>query len=156
MISAPVDLASNTDIAVAAGGLTISGDVSGGGSLTKSGGGVLTLSGANSDAGGTTVLAGKLIVSGPDSLADGSSLIVGNPNYFAVITPATSAASNRAPSAAPVTRAPAVAPAPAVRAALAAKWPMPALAANAWNGPDEGPFADTNSRACEAVFADYT
>ena len=84
---------SDTSFAVASGSsLAVSGDISGNGSLTESGGGVLTLSGANSDAGGTTVLSGKLIVMYADSLADGSSLTVGNPSYFAVVTPSSSTA----------------------------------------------------------------
>ena len=58
--------------------LTLSGDISGAGPITKSGPGLLILSGSNSYAGGTTVTAGTLEVLGSSALADGSSLTVGS------------------------------------------------------------------------------
>ena len=167
---------SDTSFAVASGSsLAVSGDISGNGSLTESGGGVLTLSGANSDAGGTTVLSGKLIVMYADSLADGSSLTVGNPSYFAAVTPSTSTAAAPAstqpatpaalpatPPAAPKRAAAAhvlsdVARAPAVsaRAASAAVWLVPGFAANAGTGPNGGAFADIAARARDAIFFEY-
>ena len=61
--------------------------ISGSGSLTLAGG-MLTLSGSNSYNGGTYVENGTLIVTNHASIADGTSLIVGNGAYFAPLTPA--------------------------------------------------------------------
>ena len=60
-ISAPVALASNTVASVAsASGLTVSGAISGTGSLTKSGAGSLDLDSANTYSGGTAITAGSV------------------------------------------------------------------------------------------------
>jgi autotransporter-associated beta strand protein len=55
-----------------------SGDIS----LTKVGAGTLVLSGSNNFTGGTTVINGKLVVTSPAGLANGSNLLVGNPALF--------------------------------------------------------------------------
>jgi autotransporter-associated beta strand protein len=175
-ISAPVGLLSNTSFSIAAGSsLTVSGDISGDGSLTESGGGVLRLTGANSDAGGTTVLSGKLIVIGADSLADGSSLMIGNPNYFTAVTPAASTTAAAAsvqptsPAVSPATPPPApkhaaaarvlghaAAATPAwLRAASAAAWLVPSFAANAGVGPIGGTVDDYTGRARDMIFFEY-
>jgi autotransporter-associated beta strand protein len=70
-ISANIALANATEVQTAAGtNLTISGGISGAGSLTKSGSGNLTLSGSNSLSGATTLSAGRLAVNGtlPNSI----------------------------------------------------------------------------------------
>ncbi len=62
---------------VASGGaLNVSGSLSGGGGLTKTGGGVLNLSGTNTYTGPTTVSQGELTVSGGDAINDTSALIM--------------------------------------------------------------------------------
>jgi autotransporter-associated beta strand protein len=75
-------------------------DLNGGGSLTKVGTGTLALSGTNTYLGGTTVAAGKLIVSNNAGLADGSSLTVGNASLFAPVIP-NPATSGITPSSVP-------------------------------------------------------
>jgi fibronectin-binding autotransporter adhesin len=80
------------DVAAGTGGdsALISGDIIdsfGGASLTKTGAGTLILSGSNSYQGGTIVDAGTLIVDSPASLADGSSLTVGQ-GAAAIFSPA--------------------------------------------------------------------
>ena len=62
----------STGIGVDAGILTIARTISGTGGLVKTGSGRLVLAGANSYAGGTTLLAGKLEASSAASLASGS------------------------------------------------------------------------------------
>jgi len=57
--------------------LTLSGNLSGAGPITKTGNGLLILSGNNSYSDGTIVEAGTLKVTAADSLPDGSSLTVG-------------------------------------------------------------------------------
>ena len=79
-ISAGVTLNSNTDMIISGTNslLTLGGSLSGPGKLTMSGSGKLILSGtANTFSGGTSVLGGKLILTNPDALEDGSSLSVG-------------------------------------------------------------------------------
>jgi autotransporter-associated beta strand protein len=79
MIAAPLMLTSAADFAVAAASqLLISKPISGSGaSLNLTGPGTLTVSAANNYTGGTTVLAGSLVVTTPDGLPSGSSLTVG-------------------------------------------------------------------------------
>ncbi len=63
-----------------AGGMTItdSGSISGAGmALTKVGSGTLVLSGSNTYSGGTYVTGGKLVVTAPDAILDGSNLYLG-------------------------------------------------------------------------------
>jgi len=57
--------------------LTLSGNLSGAGPLTKSGAGLLILSGSNSYGGGTIVAAGTLMLTGNSALPAGTSLTVG-------------------------------------------------------------------------------
>ena len=93
-IGAPLDLASNTSFAIAAGsGLALNDDISGSGSLTKTGPGTLVLANSNGYSGGVSVLAGKVVVNYANSLADGSNLIVGDASLFARATGANSNAS---------------------------------------------------------------
>ena len=88
------DLASNTSFAIAAGsGLALNDDISGSGSLTKTGPGTLVLANSNGYSGGVSVLAGKVVVDYANSLADGSNLIVGDASLFARATGANSNAS---------------------------------------------------------------
>ena len=81
-------------IALAVGGngnsTTFSGEITGGGSLIKTGTGTLVLSGADSYTGGTSVDAGTLIVPNADGLADGSSLTIGAGGTF-IFDPMTGA-----------------------------------------------------------------
>jgi autotransporter-associated beta strand protein len=108
-ITAPLVLASNTNFNESASTrLTIGGNTSGGGSLTKSGAGIVELSGANNFTGGTIVQAGKLLVDNPNSLPDGGSLTIGVSSYFSAPTVASSAAVMAAPPASPATSAAAV------------------------------------------------
>ena len=82
-ISAPVSLAANVTLAGSGGGpVSISGVISGGGSLTKNSSGLLTISGPNSYSGGTTVNSGSLSLGGT-----GNSLLGTGP--VAVNSPAT-------------------------------------------------------------------
>ena len=64
------------------GSQTASYRISGSGSLTKVGQGMLTLSGTNSYTGSTIVEAGALIAGSPVTIADGTSLTVGDPSMF--------------------------------------------------------------------------
>jgi autotransporter-associated beta strand protein len=106
-ISANVTLASNTDMVVTGTGdlLTLGGEVSGPGGLIKSGSGRLILSGTdNIFSGGTTILSGKLIVTNPGGLADGSNLSVGaNTGLFreAIVPGATSTTAGPVTTAVP-------------------------------------------------------
>jgi autotransporter-associated beta strand protein len=54
--------------------ITLSGIVTGAGALTKTGGGVLELTAANDFSGGTTVTAGRLLLSGSGSINDSSGI----------------------------------------------------------------------------------
>jgi autotransporter-associated beta strand protein len=87
-ISAPLNLAGNADIALAAGTqLTISGNISenpvnSGFSLTLNGAGTLILSGTDGYGGGTSVEAGTLYATSPSALLCGSSLTVGASGAF--------------------------------------------------------------------------
>jgi autotransporter-associated beta strand protein len=98
-IAAPLILASNTTFAISSGSLGLTGNVSGAGSLTKTGAGTLVLANTNRYGTGVAVSSGKLVVINASSLADRSSLVVGNANYFAAAAPATSAAAASAPTA---------------------------------------------------------
>ncbi len=66
--------------------LTLGGSLSGNGGLVKIGAGALVLTGTN-NYGGTTVEDGALIVTNNEALADGSSLVVGNPSRFGIVSP---------------------------------------------------------------------
>jgi autotransporter-associated beta strand protein len=106
-IAADLTLNSPTDMIVSGSGdlLALGGAVGGSGGLIKSGSGRLILSGAaNTFSGGTTVLQGKLIVTNPGALADGSNLSVGAETGMfpaAVVPGATSAIASPAPTAVP-------------------------------------------------------
>ncbi len=77
-ISAPVALSGSETWTISGSGtLTDSGPISGAATLIKSGSGRLVLSGSNSYSGGADVLAGRLIVTSPAALRDGSNLSVG-------------------------------------------------------------------------------
>jgi fibronectin-binding autotransporter adhesin len=67
---------------------TFSGEITGGGSLTKMGEGTLLLSGSDTYSGGTNVGGGTLIVTNNEGLTDGSSVSVGNASLFAAAVPA--------------------------------------------------------------------
>ncbi len=89
-INTPLVLAGNTEFDESTGTmLTVGGNISGGGSLTKSGAGVVELSGANTFGGGAIVVGGKLIVDNPNSLPDGGSLTIGSSGYFSAPTVAS-------------------------------------------------------------------
>jgi autotransporter-associated beta strand protein len=62
--------------------LTVNGALSGFGGLTKSGTGTLVLSGTNNYQGGTVVTSGRLLVTAPYALPDGTNLTVGNASLF--------------------------------------------------------------------------
>jgi autotransporter-associated beta strand protein len=112
-IASALALATATDISPQAGStLAISGNASGSGSITKLGAGKLVLSGTDTYQGGTTVLAGKLIVDESYSLANDSRLTVGNAALFGQPIPADEGAASTA-TAAPV-------PEPGTLASLAA------------------------------------
>lgn len=57
--------------------ITLSGTISGGASVTKSGGGTLTLNGANSYTGNTTIGGGPLALGNPSALPKGTALTLG-------------------------------------------------------------------------------
>jgi autotransporter-associated beta strand protein len=128
-ISANVVLNSNSDVVVSGTGdlLTLGGEVNGSGGLIKSGIGRLIVSGTgNTFSGGTTVLSGKLIVTNPGGLADGSNLSVGaNTGLFqeAAVPGATGAFASPATTAVPepatLVLVVAVLVAPALRATFA-------------------------------------
>ena len=84
-ISAALALASNVTVVPAAGSqLTLSGGISGAGTLTVDTQGTVVLTGTNSYTGGTTVSAGKLILTSSSTIAANSSLMVGaNLSLFA-------------------------------------------------------------------------
>jgi autotransporter-associated beta strand protein len=64
--------------------ITVGGSISGAGmALVKTGSGTLTLSGTNTYQGGTVVGDGTLILTNNEAIADGTSLIVGDPSAFA-------------------------------------------------------------------------
>lgn len=71
--SGPVTLAGDASVDLSGQAKTISGAVSGGGALTKTGGNTLTLSGDNSYTGDTTLAAGTLVLTKP-FLADASAV----------------------------------------------------------------------------------
>ena len=87
-IASAATLATSVGVAPQAGStLAISGIVGGSGGLVLNGPGTLLLSGSNSYTGGTAVLDGKLIAAESYSLADGSSLTVGDASLFAPVFP---------------------------------------------------------------------
>jgi autotransporter-associated beta strand protein len=71
-ISTAVQLQSNTSIGITAGALTMSGVISGGGSLTKTGGGTLTLGNANTFTGGVVASGGTILATNADALSSGA------------------------------------------------------------------------------------
>ena len=82
-ITGPLALASNVTLLPAASPpLTISGPISGTGSLTVGNAGTVVLSGANSYTGGTTVAAGTLVVTQSSAIAASTSLTVGAGGVF--------------------------------------------------------------------------
>ncbi len=100
-IAAPIDLADNLDVSLAAGStLTIGGNIkqnSPGLSLTLSAAGTLVLAGSNNLSGGIIVTAGTLRLTSPEAVADGSSLNIygagpSGLNPFAAAAPAVSSA----------------------------------------------------------------
>ncbi len=117
-IAANITLHSNTDMIVSGTGdlLTLGGSLNGSGGLIKSGSGRLILSGTdNTYGGGTTILGGKLIVTNPGALEDGSNLSVGvNTSLF---TETIASGSTVAPTA---EAAPATVPEPATTELIAA------------------------------------
>ncbi len=91
-ISAAMMLGENLTVSPPAGGaMTLSGDISGTGSLIDSGDGQLILSGSNSYTGGTAVDAGTLYVTNPAALPTGTALTVGAGGTM-VFDPAAAAA----------------------------------------------------------------
>jgi MYXO-CTERM domain-containing protein len=76
-VSVDAALASNLAVSVAAGSLSVTGVVSGTGSLTKSGNGLLTLAGANTFSGGATVTAGKLTLGAASALGTAAATVTG-------------------------------------------------------------------------------
>jgi autotransporter-associated beta strand protein len=82
-IALPLALTGNNcTLDAAAGNLQISGDISQGGGIVKTGAGTAVLSGTNTYAGSTTVLEGTLQVPSSDALAPGTALIVGSGAEF--------------------------------------------------------------------------
>ena len=77
-LSGTVAMGANTIVGVSGTGLTLSGTVSGGFDLTKSGSGSLTLSGTNSYTGTTTVGGGTLVVTGTLNGSGAGAVTVGN------------------------------------------------------------------------------
>jgi autotransporter-associated beta strand protein len=86
-MSTPISLASGLDVTVlsATDSLTFSGPISNptAQSIVKLGMGTLVLSGSNSYTGGTVVSGGRLVVTTPNALLNGSSLTVGTAAAFA-------------------------------------------------------------------------
>ena len=74
--------------------LTLSGDLSGPGPITKTGAGTLILSGTNTYAGGTNVVSGTLEITSSDGILDGSNLTVGADAtlFLGAVVPAAAAA----------------------------------------------------------------
>jgi autotransporter-associated beta strand protein len=62
--------------------VTLSGSITGPGKLIKTGSGTLVLSGTNTYTGGTTISAGKLIVTSPMSPVSGTDLTIGSASAF--------------------------------------------------------------------------
>jgi autotransporter-associated beta strand protein len=119
-INAPVHLASNTTFSAAASTtLDMMGPIDGSGSLTMAGSGKLLLDGANTFSGGLVVQSGTVVVNASNSLANGSSLIVGSGSASLFSSVVASAAP------APVA-SPSLSPRPASEcpvAAVMAAWP---------------------------------
>jgi autotransporter-associated beta strand protein len=67
------------------GDVTLSGTISGSGSLSSEGGGILTLTGANTFAGGTQVVAGTVALAGASPLGTGGVTLAGGTLAFASI-----------------------------------------------------------------------
>ncbi len=181
-IAAPLVLAAGANFyAIAGTRLTIGGNISGSGGLTKGGSGVVELSGTNSYGGGTAVAAGKLIVNDASALPDGGDLTIGDGSFFAIpsasvplaaATPQVSSGSSSSIAAA-TTLAPATVAAPAAASAAiatratilsraAAATMVPARADAAWEVRFSAPAAgedayssDQNARIRDAIFADY-
>ncbi len=75
----------------------LSGDITDSGNLVMAAAGVLTLSGTNTYGGGTIVSKGTLVVTSPDSLLDGSNLIVESSWPGGAFAPISAASVNAAP-----------------------------------------------------------
>ena len=83
-ISAPVVLAADTNVTMydPAASLTVTGNISGTGSLTLAGTGALILAGDNTYSGGTTVAGGDLYVTQSSAMLDGTPLTIGAGGAF--------------------------------------------------------------------------
>ncbi|HLF38970.1 MAG TPA: autotransporter-associated beta strand repeat-containing protein, partial [Burkholderiales bacterium] len=76
-LTGAVDLAADSIVTAAAGTLTLSGDVSGAGALSKTGAGIVVLSGSNTYTGPTNVNVGTLRVAGGNGIGDASAVNMG-------------------------------------------------------------------------------
>jgi fibronectin-binding autotransporter adhesin len=88
--------------------LAVAAAISGSGALTKTGTGVLVLSGTDTYSGGTIVLSGKLKITSPASLRDGSALTIGalaTTKFAASVVPESQAAGETKPVPEPGTLA---------------------------------------------------
>jgi fibronectin-binding autotransporter adhesin len=90
---------------------TFSGAITGNGDLIKTGKGALLLSGTNTYTGGTSVYGGRLLLTNPMSIKDGSNLTVGAGGSFDVVVNDTSVDACQF-SAMPMNREPAAVPEP--------------------------------------------
>ena len=77
VISAPIALVTNLTVAVTNTSLTLSGRISGSGTIQKTGSATLTMSGSNAFSGGVVMNAGALVLSGTNTFSGGVSLNAG-------------------------------------------------------------------------------
>jgi autotransporter-associated beta strand protein len=153
-ISAPVLLNSNLSIAPASGtNVTLSGAIAGAGeSLTVNGQGTVLLSGPNSYSGGTVVLSGKLVVTNPSSLLDGSSLTVGNWMAPAGVVPAPIAKA----ATAVVSASPAASAASSPASMTTPQWPRATSASGSVGPSMAASRLAIGRRAADSVMAGRT